>query len=299
MAESRHIVRQLKQLRPFVEAATNAKLRRDRMFSLCLRASFAKAFEFADSAFSQSSGDQVLYQVAALRGICEDIIFLRFGSTLPIADRENLIKGLMLVELGEGIAQQAKFFSAFRPNQPVISQGISPTNLKKAKQEVRDIWRAHGWPNLNRGINPPTRQIAARVDPGMLDIVYDYLFRLTSSMVHFSPHILFRSGWGKTMKEMKFSSKNMAPYYVAFAQIYGAFLLCLYFEFFGRYLRPGASNRAIVDRLREDIVMQNRWPEMVTFEEMNLDVPENGLIEFVGRFVVAQQRKRGFIAVSA
>ena len=66
----------------------------------------------------------------------------------------------------------------------------------------------------------------------------------------------------------------MGPYYISLNQIYGTFLLCLYFEFFGRFLRPRQEEKVVIKELREYLQGIFRWPEMVTFEEMNIDVPK-------------------------
>lgn len=288
----------LEQLRPFVESATTVKFARNKYFSLCLRASFSKAFNFVDFAFKQINNYQAFFQVAGLRSICEDIIYLSFLAGLSPQDRELLIKGLMLLELHERIGRQADFFKKFRPFQPVLDGGASGTGVERTKDDIRRIWQANGWPNIKKAGNPSTRDIAEKVDPGALGIVYDYIFRLTSSMVHFGPQNLLRTGWGDLEDTMTFSVKNMNPYYMAIMRVYGGFLFCLYFEYFGRFLRPGAENQQIVAALREDIVMQSRWPEMVTFEEMNLELPKGNLLEIIGRVILVEQTKLGFIAAA-
>lgn len=288
----------LEQLRPFVESVATTRLARNKYFSLCLRASFSKAFEFVDCAFKRSNNDQAFYHVAALRSICEDIIYLSFATRLSPQDRETLIKGLMLLELQERIRRQVNFFQKFRPLQPVLDASVSPRELEKTKQEIRSIWQANGWPNMKTSVTPATRDIAEKIDPGVLDIVYDYIFRLTSSMVHFSPHILLRTGWGDMKNTITFSTKNMNSYYMALARVYGGFLFCLYFENFRRFLRPGAAYQEIVAALREDLVMQSRWPEMVTFEEMNLELTKTNPLEILGRLLLAEQAKSGFMAAA-
>ena len=41
-----------------------------------------------------------------------------------------------------------------------------------------------------------------------LAVLYDYLYRLTSDSVHFNVSSLFRSGWGPSVSQFVFSSKN-------------------------------------------------------------------------------------------
>ena len=65
----------------------------------------------------------------------------------------------------------------------------------------------------------------------------------------------------------------MGPYYLAVNQVYGSYLLCLYFEFFGEFLQPNQEEENTVTELRKYLLERPRWPEMVTFEEMNVPDP--------------------------
>lgn len=298
MENAKSIISLLEQLRPFVESVTTAKVRRNNFFSPCLRASFSKAFDFVDHAFKQTDDDLTYFQVAGLRSICEDIIYLSFGATLSPPDRETIIKGLMYLEVNKRINQQVDFFGKFRPFQPVLNQGIPTKVLEKTKDEMRGVWQANGWRNISRGRSPATREIADKVDPGVLGIVYDYIFRLTSSLVHFNPQVLLRTGWGDIENTMTFSTRHMGPYFMALSQVYGIFLFCLYFEYFGRFLRPGAANRSLVAALRKDILMRSRWPEMITFEEMNVELPDTNPFEILGRLILSDQLSSGFLATA-
>ena len=70
-----------------------------------------------------------------------------------------------------------------------------------------------------------------------------------------------------------FSSSHMGPYYLAVNQVYGSYLLCLYFEFFGEFLEPSQEEENAIAELRKYLLERPRWPEMVTFEEMNVPDP--------------------------
>ena len=59
-----------------------------------------------------------------------------------------------------------------------------------------------------------------------------------------------------------------------FGRIYGAFMFCSYFELLFRFLRPDKQTKLIVDKIRKSILKIPRWPEIVTFEEMNFTVPK-------------------------
>jgi hypothetical protein len=87
---------------------------------------------------------------------------------------------------------------------------------------------------------------------------------------------LFRSGWGRSVNQFVFSTKNFHTYFEEYCSLYGAFLFCLYFEFFGSVLRPSPKERSRVDEIRRYVLYKRRWPEMLTFEEMNVAAPAEG-----------------------
>lgn len=89
----------------------------------------------------------------------------------------------------------------------------------------------------------------------------------------------------------------MGSYYVAFCQIYSIFLLTIYFEFFADTLATTLAVERRVQQMRITLVKQNRWPEMLTFEEVNLDVPKgNWIMRIVLQITCADDFKDGFIA---
>ncbi len=160
----------------------------------------------------------------------------------------------------------------FRPFQPVLrSANIESMDIQKVRHELRSFWRNNGWLKLNRDM-PPTREIAERSDPEVLHVVYDFIYRIASDAVHFNPRALLRTGWGNIPREATFSSRNMGDYYLAMCRVYGSYLFCLYFEFFGQFLRLNQEEKSAVRELRKYLLSLPRWPEMITFEEMNIDV---------------------------
>ena len=138
--------------------------------------------------------------------------------------------------------------------------------------------------------------MAERSDPGVLEVVYDFLFRLTSSSVHFDPPILLRSGWG-TLPAVTFSMHNVQPYYDALCTIYGGYMFCLYCEAFEDDISPSVEEQSAVAELRKSLLRYSRWPEMVTYEEMNITVPEVPVVPGMilkAAYDVIQQK--GFLA---
>ena len=242
--ESRTLSEIISPLKPFVERTSIIRSPKKKIFSTCLRASFVSIFEFVDIISKEEIGN-AFFLTPALRRPTEDIIYFRFLSRHPDKIREKLLRDMMALEVMRNLEHQDAFFSRFRPFQPVIKK--QKTDIDKIEDSIRSFWKMNGWPKQNRRVSPVIEQIARKSDPGLLDVVYNFIYRLTSGTVHFNPQILLRSGWGdKSMKEIKVSPGNMNPYYISLNQIYGSFLLCLYFEFFGRFLMPGQEEKAMI-----------------------------------------------------
>lgn len=278
-------------LRSFVEGTAVGSIRQS-FFSLCVKASLAKCFEFNLAVRSKENLDESFFWMPALRGICEDLIVLNFVKTMPRPDREKLVLTLMAHDVHSRVALQDKFFKEIHIHQPVLRIKDVATRISGLESEIQQLWKKHGW-GLSRGTMPQMRQIAERQGQPVLASLYDYLYRSTSAAVHFNVQSLLRSGWGPSKVEFKFSTKNFSLYFRSYARVYGAFLFCVYFEFFGRFLRPGAKVTGRVGEIRKELLLAPRWPEMVTFEEMNLKPPKTNLIlETLLAIIESEKRKR-------
>ena len=75
---------------------------------------------------------------------------------------------------------------------------------------------------------PPIRELAEKSDRGLLEVVYDFVYRLASGDVHSTPRTLLRLGWGPSAKpadeamDANFSTKHLAGYHLEVAQTYSA-----------------------------------------------------------------------------
>ena len=273
---NRSLRQHFRVLSGYMKNVAHGSLKRHRMFSLCVKASVTKCYEFNLEIPRSARNQRAFFAMSSLRGMCEDLIVLRFIGKIPPKDRTELLLALSGTELGTRIKQQGDFFRAFRPQQPVLRLKHVDTGIASAEAAALAIWNRHGWPNLKKGTMPQIRQIAEKQGLHQLAVLYDYLYRLTSAGVHFSVHSLLRSGWGPTPNDFTFSAKNFHLYFEKYCKLYGAFLFCLYFEFFAYVLRPNAAERAIIGEIRQYVLLSPRWPEMVTFEEMNQEPPEGG-----------------------
>ena len=283
---------QFKKLKSYIEKTRIGEKVKNRLFSLCIKASLSKCYEFNMLVRNQSDSTDAFFWLPALRGICEDLIILNFIKGLPHHDREKLIGSLMMHEVCTRVECQKSFFKENRPQQSVLGIQGGPTEIRNLETIIQAIWNSHGWPNLRHGVMPKVRQIAGRQGKHVLINLYDYLYRLTSGSVHFNVQSLLRSGWGESTRKMTFTPKNFHHYYSIYAQFYGAFLFCIYFEFFGKFLVPGKAVSEIVSQIRKSLWLQQRWPEMVTFEEMNLKPPKENVLKDALSVMQALERKR-------
>jgi hypothetical protein len=277
----------------YIDNATTCAVRPRAFFTPCLKASLAKCYEFNVAVRKNNYASPAFFWAPALRGMCEELIVLKFLTSLPRKDREKLIQLMMTHDVYTRINSQRKFFSASRPQQPVLTVSDAETIVAETRIKMRQIWNIHGWPNLKHGAMPQIRQIAEKLGQTALATLYDYLYRFTSGTVHFSVQSLLRSGWGNLPERCRFSTTHFHQYFSAFASVYGAFLFCVFFEFFGRHLRPPSKVSKIVAKIRHDLILEPRWPEMVTFEEMNLKPPGDApIMRILFSAIQAQETKK-------
>ena len=268
------------------------------MFSLCVKASFVKAYDFTSEVFRSEDMPNAFFLLPSLRSICEDLIVLGFLRSIPNPERNELLTILMFHEVRTKIRSQSHFFEFTRPFQPVLSP-TENSSISDLESKSRSFWKANGWPNMQRGVNPQIRQIAEKQGQFLLAALYDYLYRLTSGMVHFNPQILLRLGWHETSQNVRFSAEHFKEYYSDMCRIYGCYLFCLYFEIFRKNLRPSHDNMEAIENIRFQLSFESRWPEMVTFEEMNIRPPKQSGLNLFHRFLFAGQSKQGFLNVEA
>jgi hypothetical protein len=211
--------------------------------------------------------DEQFVFVSGLRGICEDLIYLAYISKNLPNDKSKLMHHLMQRSLAEGVKTQAKFFKANNPFQIVVEynkkDGQDPAII--ARQNVRDIWAEHG---SARKDGPTVREMAD--DIGLLH-TYEYIYFAASNFVHFNPQPLLKMGWGPNEGPFAFSTANMSGYYKALSSFYGSILFIAYQSAFpGSFTTDCTKDVKVLLALIEEMY---RWPEIVTFEELNMRTP--------------------------
>lgn len=233
-----------------------------------LRAVFIKSFEFArysNRLKSQKADEGAFFIASALRGITEDLITVKFLMGLSQKHRDEVVLIEMMKGLRKTAAEQAKFFATIRPFQPVLKIRDNNEEIDSEKQRLTEIGRESGLWKV-KGKLPPIEQMADKVG---FRVVYDYFYRVTSDIVHFNPRIAFRMGWGEDPERGIFTTKNFCRYYLDFSQVYSAFLFCRFCETFQSDLGFSPLFMKSIKKIEERLNDITRWPEAVTYEEMN------------------------------
>ena len=203
-----------------------------------------------------------------LRGITEDLICLSFLRSLGEKQTTRLIPLILRENVSTGIDAQRRFFETNNPIQPILGSGLSANDAAKrvdqSKRDVKDFWKASG-----RERTPTVKEMAKAEG---LDSTYGFIYFATSNFVHFNPSALLRMGWGLDDGPFTFSIKNSDAYYRHFSSFYGAILFIGFEASFGRdHFTSDVSDE--VEKLIDLIGHVHRWPEVITFEEMNEKVP--------------------------
>lgn len=263
----------LERLQPIVEDLGIASIDDVGMYDCILRAALVKSFEFARLTNSQEPPSHSFFLTATLRGICEDLIVLKFLCGLSVQDRNDALGMLMRSNLHEGIESQADFFASERPWQPVLEPKREGEDFKN--QDLRTLAKKLGW----SGKQPwPTVWYMAKSES--LEALYQYLYSATSKWVHFSPQVLLRMGWGGNKDDLgthtkwKFTTSHFVQYYIEFNRVYSVLLLSKMMRGPAAEILPAEASEEI-DGLDHCLDAILRWPEAVTFEELNLQGPSS------------------------
>jgi hypothetical protein len=228
---------------------------------------------------SRRHNDEDFIFVAGLRGLCEDLIYLSYLSTMPSSDREEIIRLIISLNIADGTDVQHDFFRLNNPFQPVLSSETSPTGERAsvaARTKFRSFWKAQ---RSSRRDGPTIKDMANLTG---LTSTYDYMYFAASNFAHFNPQSLLRMGWGNEEGPFRFSVAKFNAYYKSLCSFYGSIIFIGFHSAFSPEHFTNDCN-ADVNKLINLIGQVHRWPEIVTFEEMNLQPPSFFLTHALGR----------------
>jgi hypothetical protein len=262
------------------------------LYRAVLKASLVRIYEYAEFVHGDISDEKAdgFFAAAPLRQCCEDLIALKFLALLKRSDRDSVIRALMLITTNNAAEKQVAFFKKSHPHQFILPPPWEKHAIGKVKDKLTEIGaRTLLWRNERK--LPPIEQMAMKVG---LTPLYEFLYAATSEIVHFNVRIALRSGWGDLSKlEFRFSPANFSRYYILFARTYSAFLLVQFCRAFRTMLKLSPSFMDAIDEIELSIELsiesQLRWPEILTFEEMNIQHNENIILQ--AAFAVMQEER--------
>jgi Family of unknown function (DUF5677) len=275
---------------------------REGFFRCGMRASFVRAYQFAaycNRIEDDKADEGCFFMASALRGTCEDLIALKFIRQLPRKLRDEVIAIEMGLAVNKAVVEQTKFFEKQRPFQQVISANENSDFVAKQRTRLYQIGTSSGlWKTEKKML--PIEQMAIKLK---MKEMYDYFYRVTSDVVHFNPRILLRSGWGSDPKRGQFSMGHFSIYYLRFCQVYSVLLFAMMARAFAVDLSLSKEFKTALTAIEKDIDGILRWPEAVTYEEMNKKPPSEILAvlakvmyddpEGRKKFQQAARKKRG------
>jgi hypothetical protein len=254
----------LRTLRPRVESFARDRVNDPDQYRFALKAAFMKSYELVVAA-TKKDPLKDFFVAAALRGVCEDFIAFKFLSTEHSSEKTKIVKLKVQEEIFKSSIAQWEFFKKSHPNQILYYHDDFQLELEKVQAELKGLL---GIPVNKQHLTMPSVWYMAKKTN--LTPLYKFLYHASSSLVHFNPHMLLRMGWGN-LPEIEFSTSNFSIYYQHFALFYSLYLFREWIMFvndegLGFQFDPEA------DELAELLGKEKHWPELVTFEEMNIGV---------------------------
>jgi len=262
-----------------------------------IKAAFSKCIDFNVIVNrDRSNNDEAFLFLSGLRGIAEDLIVLKYSLKFSAGTRATYFQKLRELNLRQGILAQRNFFESNNPFQHVVgsrnSMQESQAKYDDARNALQEFWKTNGFPKNG----PTVKEMSEAVG---LSTVYNYIYFAASNFVHFNPHALLRTGWGPMDGPFTFSIENFGGYYRDLAAVYGAILYLGFAVSFGSLLRNEEELRTDITEIESILVRTPRWPEIVTFEELNIPSPEYDSSPLMHALLgIKDESNRGFLFIN-
>ncbi|MGB3852588.1 MAG: DUF5677 domain-containing protein [Tunicatimonas sp.] len=240
-------------------------------FELTVKIAFCKSIQLNQIVHKELFSENSFLYLSTLRGICEETIVLKFiDELISEGDKSELIKSLIKDSVFKELKEQRVFFNKYRPAQPVLNEKLTD---HFQGEEISEVLNRNG---INGTKMPPTAQMADRIG---LKELYDFIYRSSCSFVHFNPRIMHRTVWcqNEDLTKSKISVTNFNKYYFSFSSFYGSYLSGLLFKNFKRPLNISNKNETIIEDIIELVRRKVHYPDLVTYEECNIDRPKTEL----------------------
>ena len=257
----------LEDMKPYFERHSHDQISipNQQLFTEVVKATIIKSYEFVAS-INQHHDDYMFFSLPSLRGICEEYIVEKFIAANFSNNKDEIILLRHTYDHLKSCIVQWKYFETNRPDQRLYYEQGLPEQLVKAESELKAAIKSQLPGIALKPVFPSIYFMSTETGEREL---YDYLYHASSTFVHFSPNNLLRMGWGK-FPQVHYSTSNFKLYYKDFALFYSLLLLsklCAWQEANG--FLPD-FNREYIKLMDTVLSKAERWPELVTFEEMNI-----------------------------
>ena len=246
----------------------------DRFVESLTQSAISKCLDFNIQANRASDNiASSFFLVANARAICEDLIYVSCLRGLEKSQSEAIASKMHEVAHRKNVLAQTRFFGKNNTMQPTFgglqSMDQQEIEIQKAEEELKTLWEQQGFSK-----KPLIRDVADRVG---LKTTYDYLYHLSSNFVHFNPGQLLRTGWGSRDDTFTFSVHNFEGYFSDLARFLGLLLFLGYCYVAPEKFSEGFA-RKYIEHITSKLQSNFRWPEIITFEEMNQELPKNIIV---------------------
>ena len=239
------------------------------MYTISCRCAVARGISVVARAIDDWDEPTVALLVPALRPVCEDLISLTFLARYEQDVRARIIRALARDSLRRDLSAQASFFADVRPWQPLLPE--LPNDL--FDESIESLAKELKWPKRKGSPRwPSTYWMAEQVG---LTQLYRYVYRVTSNAVHFNPQNLLRMAWGHDEEPLQVGVSQFAGFYREHLLVYGSYLTVQLLQRLEDPLCVSEEAREIAELVLFGLRIQPRWPEAVTFEEMNIPAPDH------------------------
>ncbi|WP_299818063.1 DUF5677 domain-containing protein [uncultured Pontibacter sp.] len=259
-----------RDIHPHYQTIIVERLGEDSAFLCVTKAAFAKNYEFNCLCNSLENIQDSFFLMSSLRGICEDLIAIKYINEHIKIDRDKLIRLMTRKRTLEGTIVQKSFLLEQKPHQIFLEFKDAEKQVGELTDEIKAILVKNG---LKGDKEFPS--VAQMATDAKLIKLYDYLYYATSKTVHFEPGLLLRLGWteNKQSDNFIFSTKNFNRYHADFCSYYAAILFIEFYKSFKKDLQLDKLIKKDIKLIREVLDEQIRMPEIVTFEECNIKPP--------------------------
>jgi len=255
----------LSELRASISSSVSATNSPEHAFDYASTAALIKSYEFCIAA-AESTSDRSYLLVASLRGICEDFISLKFIHEKKEGSKNQIVLLRSAEEAYASSVVQWAFFKENHPDQNLYYRENFSEKVELIRSELRTMLAGH---KIKQGASMPS--VFYMANSVGLASLYQYLYNATSQFVHCNPRLLLRLGW-ESESNFDFSTKHFGNYYKHFTEFYGTYLLIALFEWLATIDAVSIRDKApaALTVLKKIFTGKERWPELVTFEEMNI-----------------------------